>query len=84
MKLTAGVDQEHHAVIGEGGDGEEHDEAHEPSCALEGVWESEDAGTNDGDEDVGEGLGLGGERREVFVGVLATQERRVFFCSCSP
>lgn len=61
FELAAGADEEHHAEEGEGGDEEEGEEAEEPSGFLEGVREAEDAGADDGDEDVGEGLGLGGE-----------------------
>ena len=56
--LAAGADEEHHAEEGEGGDEEEGEEAEEPSGFLEGVGEAEDAGADDGDEDVGEGFGL--------------------------
>ena len=61
LELAAGADEEHHAEEGEGGDEEEGEEAEEPSGFLEGVGEAEDAGADDGDEDVGEGFGLGGE-----------------------
>lgn len=59
---AAGVDEEHHAVVGKEADGGDEEDAHDPAGALEGVGEAEDAGANDGDEDVGEGLGIGGER----------------------
>lgn len=49
-------------MVGEEGDGEEHDEAGEPAGSLEAVREAEDAGADDGDEDVGEGFEFGGER----------------------
>lgn len=61
LELAAGVDEEHHAVVGEEGDREEHEEAQEPAGPLEGVGKAENACADDGDEDVGEGLGLGGE-----------------------
>lgn len=47
-------------MVGEGGDGEDHEDAGKPSGLLEGVGEAKDAGADNGDEDVGEGLG---ERR---------------------
>lgn len=74
FELVAGVDEEHHAVVGEGGNGEDHEEGGEPAGAHEGVREAEDAGADDGDEDVGEGLGGGGERRVMGGG----EERGVF------
>ena len=43
-------------MVGEEGDGEEHEEAHEPARSLEAVGKAQDAGPDDGDEDVGEGL----------------------------
>jgi hypothetical protein len=61
LELATGADEEHHAVVGEEGDGEEHEGAHEPAGLLEGVGKAEHACADDGDEDVGEGLGLGGE-----------------------
>lgn len=48
-------------MVGEDGDGEEHEGAHEPAGPLEGVGKAEHPCADDGDEDVGEGLGLGGE-----------------------
>ena len=48
-------------MVGEDGDGAEHERSQHPSRSLEGVGKAEDAGADDGDEDVGEGLGLGGE-----------------------
>ena len=56
IELAAGEDEEHHAVVGVEGDGEEHEEAHEPARSLEAVGKAQDAGPDDGDEDVGEGL----------------------------
>lgn len=49
-------------MVGKESDGGEGEEAEDPTGALEGVGEAEDAGADDGDEDVGEGLGVGGER----------------------
>ena len=61
VETAAGFDEKHHAVVGEKGDGEEHKRAEEPAGLLEGVREAEDAGADDGDEDVGEGLGRRGQ-----------------------
>lgn len=48
-------------MIGEESHGEEHEGAKEPSSFHEGVREAEYSRAHDGYEDVGEGLGLGGE-----------------------
>lgn len=61
MEFAAREDEEHHAVVGEESDGEEHEEAHEPARSLEAVRQAQDAGSNYGDEDVGEGLEIGGQ-----------------------
>lgn len=62
IDLPARVDQEHHAVVGEGCDGEEHEEAEKPTGALESVGKAENSGADDGDEDISESIGLGRER----------------------
>lgn len=61
LELATSTDEEHHAVVGEEGDGEEHEGAHEPAGPLEGVGKAKHACADDGDEDVGEGFGLRGE-----------------------
>lgn len=48
-------------MVGEICDGEEVDETGEVAGAFEGIRETENAGANDGDEDVGEGFELGRE-----------------------
>ena len=48
-------------MVGEEGDGEEHEQAHEPARSLEAVREAQHAGADDGDEDVSEGLEIGGQ-----------------------
>lgn len=58
FEFLSGVDEKHHTVVGEESDGEEGDEAEEPSGALEGVGEAEDTGADYGDEYVGEGFGF--------------------------
>jgi len=63
VDFAAREDEEHHTLVGEEGDGEEHEEAHEPARSLEGVGQAQHAGPNYGDEDVGEGLQIGGQRR---------------------
>jgi len=72
-------DEEHHAVEGERGDGEEEQRPRRPARAGEGVGEAQHARADDGDEDVGERLGL---RRQVPAAaavqpVLREQRRRV-------
>lgn len=47
-------------MVGEECDGEKHKEAGDIAGALEAVRETEDTGADDGDEDVGEGLEVGG------------------------
>lgn len=59
-------------MVGEESDGEEHEQAHEPARSLEAVREAQNAGADDGDEDVSEGLGIGGQSR------CLSQERSVF------
>ena len=61
FELPASDYQQHHTVVGEESDREEHQGSEDPSGFLEGIREAEDAGADDGDEHVGEGLGLGGE-----------------------
>lgn len=61
VEAAAREDEEHHAVVGKVRDGEEDERTHEPAGALESVGEAEDSGADDGDEDIGEGLGIGGE-----------------------
>ncbi|KAI3825906.1 hypothetical protein L1987_07633 [Smallanthus sonchifolius] len=56
FEFSAGVDEQHQPVVGEVADGENC----EGSGAFEGVGEAEDAGADHGDENVGEGLELGG------------------------
>lgn len=69
----ARVDQEHHAVVGEAGDRKDHEEAGEPSGLHVGVGEAEHTGADNGDEDIGEGLGYGresgvfGQKRTGFI-----------------
>jgi len=75
-------DEEHHAVEGERGDGEEEQRPRRPARAGEGVGEAQHTRADDGDEDVGERLGL---RRQVPAAraaaavqpVLREQRRRV-------
>jgi hypothetical protein len=71
-------DEQHHAVEGERGDGEEQQRPRRPARAGEGVGEAQHARADDGDEDVGERLGL---RRQVparaAAAVLREQRRRV-------
>lgn len=61
-------------MVGEDGDGENRDEAGEPAGAHERVRQAENAGADDGDEDIGEsfrlrredgGLAVGGQQRRV-------------------
>lgn len=73
FKLSPGVNQKHHTVVGKDCDTEEHQGTHEPSGFLEGVRKSENSSTNYGDENVGKGLGLrrklaGAEQGGVFPG----------------
>jgi hypothetical protein len=68
-------DEEHHAVEGERGDGEQDGGPRRPPRAGEGVGEAEHARTDHRDEDVGERLGL---RRQPCAAarVLRQQQRR--------
>lgn len=61
FEAAARVDQQHHAVEGEEGYGEEQERAHDPAGFSEGIGEAENSGAYDGDENIGKGLGLGGE-----------------------
>jgi len=56
FKLAASAHKEHHAVVGEEGDEEEHEQTREPTRFLEAVRETKHARTYNGYEDVGEGL----------------------------
>lgn len=62
VELAAGMNEKHHAVMGQNGDGEEKEDAHEPAGALEGVRKTKNTSADDSNEDVGEGLELAGER----------------------
>lgn len=63
VELAAGINEEHHAVMGQKGDGKEKEDAHEPSGALEGVRKTKNTSADDSNEDVGEGLELARKRR---------------------
>ena len=62
VEPAAGMNEKHHAVMGQNGDGEEKEDTHEPSGALEGVRKTKNTSADDSNEDVGEGLELAGER----------------------
>ena len=59
---SAGANEEHHAVVGKTSDGEQHQEADDPSRPFETVRQTQNAGADDGDEDVSECLWLGRQR----------------------
>jgi len=56
LKLPASAHKEHHAVVSEEGDEEEHEQTRDPTRFLEAVRETKHARTYNGYEDVGEGL----------------------------
>ena len=52
-------------MVGESGDGEQHQKADDPPRPLERVRQTQNAGTDDGDENVGEGLRLRRQKLEL-------------------
>ncbi|KAI3673069.1 hypothetical protein L6452_39179 [Arctium lappa] len=55
-------DEHHHTVVSEVGDDEDGEGFGDVSSAFEGVREAENVDTDDGDEDVGKDLELGGKK----------------------